>query len=270
MSQAVAWMDGEWSSPDELSIPVSDRGLRLADGVFETILTIGSKPQLLSLHLERWRTGAELLAMQPPPQESDLEPLLVDAITRAQLRQGSGALRLNWSRGSTGGRGLAHPTSGEERFWLTLDPCEPEFKPVTTIISSHERRNADSRLSRCKTFAYGQAVLARQEALAAGMDDALLLDTNGELCCSTSANLLVCRHGAWLTPPLSSGCLPGVMRARALATGLCREAWIGASLKPTDQALLINSLGCREIQSVNGTTLIRPSQSQTLWANLLL
>ena len=73
MSQAVAWMDGEWNSPDELSIPVSDRGLRLADGVFETILTIGSQPQLLSLHLERWRAGAELLAMQPPPQSSDLE-----------------------------------------------------------------------------------------------------------------------------------------------------------------------------------------------------
>ena len=38
MSQAIAWMDGHWSSPDELPIPVSDRGLRLADGLFETIL----------------------------------------------------------------------------------------------------------------------------------------------------------------------------------------------------------------------------------------
>ena len=270
MSRAVAWMDGEWSSPDELSIPVSDRGLRLADGVFETILMIGSKPQLLALHLERWRTGAELLAMQPPPQLRDLEPLMMDAMIQAQLGQSSGALRLNWSRGSTGGRGLAGPTRGNERFWLTLDPCEPEFRPITTIISCHERRNADSRLSRCKTFAYGQAVLARQEAVSAGMDDALLLNTAGELCCSTSANLLVCRDGSWLTPPLSSGCLPGVMRARALATGLCREAWIGANLKPTDQALLINSLGCREIQSVNGNTLIRAGQSRNVWTNLLL
>ena len=63
MSQAVAWMDGEWNAPDELSIPVSDRGLRLADGVFETILTIGSQPQLLSLvprvELPRLPQGAE-------------------------------------------------------------------------------------------------------------------------------------------------------------------------------------------------------------------
>lgn len=269
MSQAVAWMDGRWSTPDELCIPVSDRGLRLADGLFETILVIGSRPQLFSLHLERWQTGAELLAMQPPPQRGDLDPLVVDAVTRADLGQSPAALRLNWSRGSTGGRGLAGPTRGDERFWLTLDPCEPEFRPITTVISCHERRNADTRLSRCKTFAYGQAVLARQEAVSAGMDDALLLNTAGELCCSTSANLLVCRDGAWLTPPLSSGCLPGVMRARALATGLCREAWIGATLQPTDQVLLINSLGCREIQSVNGETLIRTGQSRKLWTNLL-
>ena len=60
------------------------------------------------------------------------------------------------------------------------------------------------------------------------------------------------------------------MRARALATGLCREAWIGANLKPTDQALLINSLGCRAIQSVDGTILDWDIKSQELWANLLL
>ena len=270
MSQAVAWMDGRWSTPDELGIPVSDRGLRLADGLFETILVIGSRPQLFSLHLERWQTGAELLAMQPPPQRGDLDPLVVDAVTRADLGQSPAALRLNWSRGSTGGRGLTMPGCGSERFWLTLDPCETDFRPVTTMISRHERRNADSRLSRCKSFAYSQAVMARLEAGSAGKDDALLLNSTGELCCSTSANLLVRRDGAWLTPPLSSGCLPGVMRARALATGLCREAWIGANLKPTDQALLVNSLGCRAIQSVNGNTLDWDIQSQELWTNLLL
>ena len=174
-------MDGEWNSPDELSIPVSDRGLRLADGLFETILVIGSRPQLFSLHLERWRTGAELLAMQPPPPGSDLDPLVVDAVTRADLGHSPAALRLNWSRGSTGGRGLTMPGCGSERFWLTLDPCETDFRPVTTMISRHERRNATSRLSRVKTFAYGQAIQARREAIEQGADDALLLSTTGDL-----------------------------------------------------------------------------------------
>jgi branched-subunit amino acid aminotransferase/4-amino-4-deoxychorismate lyase len=70
--------------------------------------------------------------------------------------------------------------------------------------------------SRCKTFAYTAAIQARREAERAGADDALLHNTHGELCCGTVANLLVHREGRWITPPLSSGCLPGVMRARAL------------------------------------------------------
>ena len=269
MSQAVAWMDGRWSTPDELGIPVSDRGLRLADGLFETILVIGSRPKLFSLHLERWRTGAELLAMQPPPPRSDLDPLVVDAVTRANLGQSPAALRLNWSRGSTGGRGLTMPGCGSERFWLTLDPCETDFRPVTTMISRHERRNADSRLSRCKTFAYGQAVLARQEAVSAGMDDALLLNTAGELCCSTSANLLVRRGGAWLTPPLSSGCLPGVMRGRALAQGISVETELAAEFDTNDQAVLINSLSCRPIASHNGKPMAAMTTAVDLWQSLL-
>ena len=169
---------------------------------------IGSKLLLFSLHLERWQTGAKLLAMHLPRKEATWT-LVVDAVTRANLGQSPAALRLNWSRGSTGGRGLTMPGCGSERFWLTLDPCETDFRPVTTMISRHERRNADSRLSRCKTFAYSQAVMARLEAGSAGKDDALLLNSTGEHCCSTSANLLVRRDGAWLTPPLSSGCLPG-------------------------------------------------------------
>lgn len=269
MSQAIAWMDGHWSSPDELPIPVSDRGLRLADGLFETILITQGEPHLLSEHLERWRAGSELLGMQPPPAQHQLEPLLKEAMAKAGVEHSSAALRLNWSRGSGHGRGLAPATQGCERFWLTLEPYDPDFNPVTTIISRHERRNADSRLSRCKTFAYGQAVQARLEAQAAGMDDALLLNTAGELCCGTTANLFVLRDGTWLTPPLSSGCLPGVMRARALASGQCQEAWLGAKLTATDQALLINSLSCRAIQAVDGISLPSANQSQTLWTQLL-
>jgi hypothetical protein len=148
---------------------------------------------------------------------------------------------------------------------------------VTTWISQLERRQATSLLSQCKTFAYGQAIQARREARSAGAEEALLLGTGGELCCGATANLLVCRGGTWLTPPLASGCLPGVMRGRALELGLVREATLdpGLLLQPADDsghhpskdsvkdsvmdsvsaALLLNSLGCRPIRAVNGQLL---------------
>ena len=38
MSSAIAWVEQQWGHPDSLGVPVSDRGLGLADGVFETLL----------------------------------------------------------------------------------------------------------------------------------------------------------------------------------------------------------------------------------------
>ena len=264
---------GRWAHPDLLSLPLSDRGLQLADGLFETLLVEQGQPLLLKQHLERWQRSAALLGMGPPPGAEALTPRIGEAVRRSGIHQG--ALRLNWSRGS-GGRGLDLPAAGAaqpiHRFWLQLSACQPAFSTLTTIISRHERRNAHSLVSHCKTFAYGGQIQARREARAAGADEALLLSSEGELCCGSTANLLVRRSGRWLTPPASSGCLPGVMRRQALETALAAEA----SLSPDDLfssegALLINSLGCRPLSSCEGQELpsLEPSTAESLWRSLL-
>ena len=48
------------------------------------------------------------------------------------------------------------------------------------------------------------------------VDDVVLVNERGELTEVTRANLAVRLDGRWWTPPLSSGCLPGVERARLL------------------------------------------------------
>jgi 4-amino-4-deoxychorismate lyase len=269
-ARAIAWIDGRWGTAAELAIPLDDRGVLLADGLFETVLVLNGQPQLLAAHLQRWQSSAALLAMAAPPDASSLEPLIQEAVQRAGLERGGAALRLNWSRGSGPGRGIDLPErAGEHRFWLQLSPHTPGFAAVTAVVSRHERRNSHSRLSRCKTFAYGQAIQARREAQQTGADEALLISSNGELCCGTTANLLVRRAGTWLTPPLSSGCLPGVMRGRLLEQGLAREASLAARPEPGDQWLLINSLSCRPLRSVNGVELELHQGAEALWWSLL-
>lgn len=264
---AIAWIDGRWGNPEQLCLPLNDRGLLLADGLFETVLVEAGQPRLLAEHLGRWRRSAELLGMPEPPTDAALQPLLAEAVERSGIRDG--ALRLNWSRGS-GGRGLDLPAELRPRFWLQLTAQRPLFTAVRCRISALERRQA-TLLSRCKTFAYGGAIQARREAQAAGDDDALLLGEGGQLCCASAANLLVWRRGRWLTPPLSSGCLPGVMRERALALGLAEEAEItAAALSSWGHAgdgacLLINSLSCRPLASLDGRPLPRMA-AEPLWA----
>ena len=269
MPVTIAWIDERWGDPDDLQLPLSDRGLQLADGLFETILILNGAAQLLPEHLARWVASAELLGMDPPPSQQDLSGLIDEAIVKSELGQASGALRLNWSRGSGQGRGIGIANLNHHRFWLTLTPCSMHFLPIRTITSRLERRNRDSMSSRCKTFAYTAAIQARREAERAGADDALLHNTQGELCCGTVANLLVHREGRWITPPLSSGCLPGVMRARALSLGIAMEADVGETLQSSDQGLLINSLSCRPIEMHDHQSLTAPSSAQELWQLLL-
>ena len=270
---ATSLPQGEWGDPGELALPLGDRGLLLADGLFETLLIEEGRLQLLADHLERWRHSAELLGMAPPPPQSLILALAAEAVARSGIR--TGALRLNWSRGC-GGRGLDLPSPGNDptthRFWLQLTATDPKFDAVTTWISRQERRNTASLLSRCKSFAYTAQVQARREARAAGAADALLLSSAGDLCCGSAANLLVRLQGRWITPPLASGCLPGVMRGRALGLGRACERTIEPSaLEECEGAVLINSLGCRPIHRCDGNALppIPSDQAEQLWRGLL-
>ncbi len=269
----IGWVNGSWGPIDQLKVPILDRGLTLGDGIFETVLILNGKVRLLAEHCQRWRQSALLLAMDEPPTESELKPLINEGINRASLDKEDGVIRLNWSRGDSSKRGINLPiekkTGLQHRFWLEINPHKPQFEPQTTMISRYEQRNPYSLLSLCKTFAYGQAIQARREAQQAGFDEALLLNTKGEICCGTTSNLLIRRKNKWLTPYLKSGCLPGVMRQKGIDSGLFHEASLSPRPEEGDQWLLINSLQCHPLSKINNEPIQVFTNPQALWLSLL-
>ncbi|WP_320666726.1 aminotransferase class IV [Prochlorococcus sp. MIT 1307] len=273
LNNNIAWINGVWGNASELAIPICDRGLTLGDGIFETLLIYKGKVQLLTNHLNRWKRSASILRMASPPSEEWLRPLIDEAIQRLSLNNRNGVLRLNWTRGDNYSRNIKISTDKNEasshRFWLEINDGEPQFECISTIISRNEMRNANSQISRCKTFAYGQAIQAKSEANIAGYDDALLLSNSGEISCGTTSNLLVKRNNQWLTPPLKSGCLAGVMRQQGLDAGIIKEETINAQPFPKDEWLLINSLSCRAIKKLNNQYLTMNANPKAFWLSLL-
>ena len=272
-NNSLGWINGTWGAPNKLLIPICDRGLTLGDGLFETILIYKGVPKLLESHLNRMRKGASILKMDAPPTEGWLRPLIAEGITRAALQNNNGVLRLNWSRGDNLDRGInlsnAQTSDSQHRFWLEIHSAEPSFQSISSIVSRHERRNSYSNLCHCKIFSYNQSIQARMEANLAGFDEALLLSHSGEICCGTTANLLVHRHNQWLTPRFQSGCLQGIMRQQGINTGMVKEAKINKTPEEGDEWLLINSLGCHPIHTLDQYSLSVSSNPKKLWLSLI-
>lgn len=74
-------------------------------------------------------------------------------------------------------------------------------------------------------------------------DDVVLVNEHGQLTDSTIANLAVRLHGTWFTPPVESGCLPGVERARLISEKLLEERCLSlADLQASEGLALVSSL----------------------------
>ena len=85
MSPSIAWIDGHWGTTATLSLPLDDRALLLADGLFETVLIRNGEPQLLDEHLQRWNASAALLGMDPP-RHRDMREVVKNVFTPGMVR----------------------------------------------------------------------------------------------------------------------------------------------------------------------------------------
>ena len=86
---------------------------------------------------------------------------------------------------------------------------------VRLAIKPHGR-HAQNEFAGTKVLSWAQNLTWYEEAHQRGFDEVILLNERGEVAACTSANLFIDRGNDVLTPPLDSGCLPGVTRALLL------------------------------------------------------
>ncbi len=195
-------------------IPSDDRGLLLGDGLFETLLWRDGALANAGAHWRRLAEGCAALGL-PAPDAATLDRAAAEAVARASLTGLRAAVRLTWTAGS-GGRGLDRPEASRPRLLARAWTAPAAGGPVSLATVS-VRRNEGSPVSRFKTLAYLDSVLARREARERGADEALMLNNRGEVACAAAANLFWVDGDRLRTPPLASGALAGTIRARVLA-----------------------------------------------------
>jgi branched-chain amino acid aminotransferase len=249
----MLWIDGTLYEGTIAPFDLRDRGLLLGDGLFETIAIFNHIPFQLEAHLVRLEQGCHKLGL---PINRDRINEAINTII-AQFTNSHGILRITVTRGS-GDRGLLLPLAPTPTVIANIAAWTPLNKNPISLFGSTIKRNQSSPISQIKSLCYLDQIMALQEAVEAGYDDAVMLNTNDKVVCASSANI-ICLYGKRLvTPPVSDGVLPGTVRdlvlrdADSLGFEACEVSLTWDELLAADAVLLTNSVKLvRHVTSIN-------------------
>jgi len=246
-SKTFIWLNGS-VLPLDLALLELERGFLYGDGLFETLRVYGGRPFMLTEHVSRLTAGAEVLGFAGMLKPEELQNAVEQTMLANSLRDGS--VRLTVIRGR--GAGLYPAETAPPTVLVTVragTPYSPElytrgFRAVMVSFPRNER----SPLAFVKSLNFLENILGKKEAVSAGADEGLFLNTAGYLCEGTTSNVFLVEQGTLITPAVSSGLLPGITRRMVLQvareTGLRAEESLvrPERLFTAREAFLTNSL----------------------------
>lgn len=214
----VIWMDGGLVPWREARVHVLTHTLHYGMGVFEGVRAYkagkGTAIFRLREHTRRLFQSAHILGMKIPWSEEEVNRAQVEVLRENGLE--TGYLRPMAFLGSEGmglrADNLSVHLSIAAWEWGAYLGEENLEKGLRVRVSSFSRHHVNVTMCRAKANGhYVNSMLALQEALVTGYDEALLLDTNGFVMEGSGENLFIVRDGVIYTPDLTSA-LDGVTR----------------------------------------------------------
>jgi aminodeoxychorismate lyase len=246
----IVFLNGQFLPEAQAVVPVNDRGFMYGDGLFETMRVCGGRPFRMAQHLERMTRGADFLKIKCPFTPKELQDFAGELIGQNQMPEA--ILRVTLTRGP-GERGYTPQIDSQPTVVMTLHTAPPMDvgNPVQwRLITSSYRIPAADPLSSFKTMSKLVHVMARLEAVEKDADEALLVNTNGEVAETASGNLFWVYQDNICTVPTGRGVLPGITRSVVLE--ICRTLGLPTNKCVIKPRALRNSEGIFITQSVLG------------------
>jgi branched-chain amino acid aminotransferase len=212
------YIDGKFLDEKNAKISVFDHGLLYGDGVFEGIRAYNGRVFKLKEHIDRLFCSAKAILLTLPMSHEAICHAVVETCRRNQVRDGY--VRLVVTRG-IGTLGLnpnrcKNPSLIIIAGKIQLYPEElyqqgMEIVTVPTVRSLHSALNPA-----IKSLNYLNNILAKIEANNAGVEEAIMLNSEGYVAECTGDNLFIVKNKHLITPPLFAGALYGITRSTVM------------------------------------------------------
>jgi len=212
------WMDGKFVDWDKAKVHVLTHALHYGSGVFEGIRAYkteqGTAIFRLTEHVDRLFNSAKILKLELSYSKEEISQAIKETVRVNRLE--SCYIRPLIYRGY---RKLGlNPFSCPVQFmvaaweWGAYLGEEALAKGIKAIISSWQRSHINSTSAKAKLCAnYINSIFANMEATELGVDEAILLDSNGYVAEGPGENIFWIKDGIIFTPPLTS-VLDGITR----------------------------------------------------------
>lgn len=239
---------------EDVSLHPDNRGFRYGDGLFETIAVVNNSPRFPERHFQRIRKGTTILQLNPvfPALEffSDQCRLLLQHNHSEKHQYGKIRVFI-WREGS----GLYQPENDQAGFLLTFHSAGPEtsVRILNNVDYCEHIRNYSDTHSGLKTISALKYVVAGLERRAKGLEEIIILDYQGNISESLYSNIFIKKGKKYLTPPLTSGCVEGIMRGwmmdalRGEQFSVEEKHLTKDDMNEADSIFLTNALGIQHI-----------------------
>jgi len=219
----LIWMDGEMVPWDQASVHVLSHGLHYGTGVFEGIRAYetdgGTAIFRLDDHMERLVASAKAYRIPLEWSVDDLSKAAKELLAANRLVAGYIRPIVFYGLGSIG----LNPAGAKVHTAMVCFPWgaylgeEGLSNGIRAAVSSWSRIDQRMLIPNAKgTGGYLNSILAKQEALAGGYDEAILLTMDGDVSEGSGENLFLVKRGKVATPPHTVGALDGITRASVM------------------------------------------------------
>jgi len=213
------YINGKFYDKNEAKVSVFDHGFLYGDGVFEGIRSYNRLVFKLQEHIDRLFESAHTIMLEIPLNKVQLIKAVIATLKENNLK--NAYIRLVVTRGE-GDLGLdPRKCRGRSTIIIIVDKVAlypgKFYKEGLKIIAVPTVRNLPEALNpQIKSLNYLNNILAKIEALNAGCDEAIMLDSLGYVAECTGDNIFIVKREHLYTPPQCMGTLRGITRDTVL------------------------------------------------------
>lgn len=235
--------NGRFFADDETALSKEDRSYRYGDGLFETMKLMNGNILLKDHHFERLFSGLDVLKFNIPVHftKQKIENEIIE-LSKKNGCERSSRIRLSVSRGNGG----LYDYDNKFSYLIECWPLEQKGLNENGLIIDifRDARKSIDVFSNLKSANYLPYVMAAIWAKENNLNDALVVNQHERICDSTIANIFWVNDGNIFTPPLSEGCVAGIMRKWILTSGqkINEKELTENDLINADEVFLTNSI----------------------------